>query len=363
MTATLSCSEVDPDGPQLYRPSPSFLERNTHMLIKLAPQTSEKTIQDLKEYLTGLHLTVHVVRNQGLYIATSGDERQVPFEDIRGMHGVEDLVQDPHPYFFVSRKHQPRSSVIHIGTVGIGGGNPVVIAGPCAVENREDTLETAYEMKKAGAQIFRAGVFKPRTTPYNFQGIGRRGLEILAEVREKTGLPVVTEVMDVDDIDIVCEHCDAIQVGTRNMTNSALLKRLGKASKPILLKRSFSAKIEEFIRAAEFITVYGNPNVIFCERGIQTFETYTRYTLDLSAVPAVKELSHLPIVVDPSHGTGRPSLIPPMSRAALAAGADGLMIESHVDPSRMLKPGDDGQALKPAELAQLIAELRNLQPV
>ena len=294
----------------------------------------------------------------GIYLATSGDERTLPWAEIASMPGVSKVVQVPDPYYFTSRKFKEEPTIVKVGNVPVGGRHVVMIAGPCAVENREDTLATAAAVKALGADIFRGGAFKPRTTPYNFQGIGYKGLEILAEVRERYGLPVVTEVLDPYDIAAIAGHCDALQVGTRNMTNSALLKRLGSAGKPILLKRSFSAKIEELVRAAEFITVYGNPDVILCERGIQTFETYTRYTLDLSAIPALKEMSHLPVVVDPSHGTGRPSLIPSMAKAAVVSGADGLMIECHVAPENMIKPGDDFQALRPPELEQLLVELR-----
>jgi len=245
-------------------------------------------------------------------------------------------------------------TVVNIGGVAVGGGRPVIIAGPCAVENERDTVDTAMAMRDAGVDIFRGGIFKPRTTPYNYQGIGRRGLDILAAVRERTGLPVMTEVMDASDIRETAAVCDALWVGARNMTNSALLKRLGQAGKPVMIKRGFASPIEELVRAAEFVIVHGNPDVVLCERGIQTFERYTRFTLDLAAVPALKELSHLPVIVDPSHGTGRRSLIETMARAAIAAGADGLMVESHVRPENMIKPGDDFQALAPAEVAAIV---------
>jgi 3-deoxy-7-phosphoheptulonate synthase len=309
--------------------------------------------------LSELSLTVHrVVRNGETFLATSGDERRIPWERVRSLAGLREVIETPPPFYFAARAAFPADTAVFVGDVAIGGGaDPVVIAGPCAVENRADTLEAAAAVKAAGARIFRAGVFKPRTTPYNYQGIGREGLAILAEVRADYGLPVVTEVLDPLDIPAVAEHADAIQVGTRNMTNSALLKHLGSAGKPVLLKRGFASPIDELVRAAEFVIVHGNPEVILCERGIKTFEPYTRFTLDLSAVPALKELTHLPVVVDPSHATGRPSLIPPMSRAAVVAGADGLMIECHPRPEDMIKPGDAEQALLPVELAEIVASV------
>ncbi|KAF0957331.1 3-deoxy-7-phosphoheptulonate synthase [Rhodococcus sp. T7] len=327
--------------------------------------TNESTIESVEKFLARFDLQVHrVVSHRGMHVATSGDEREVPFAELRQLDGVVDVIEVPPPYYFASRDFHDSASTVQIGGVPIGfGAPPVVVAGPCAVENRTDTLDTAVAVKAAGAQIFRGGIFKPRTTPYNFQGIGRRGLEILAAVRDEVGLPVVTEVLDPADIGAVAEVCDAIQVGTRNMTNSALLKRLGSAGRPIVLKRGFATPIEELVRAAEFIIVNGNPDVILCERGIQTFERATRYTLDLSAVPALKEVCHLPVIVDPSHSTGRPSLIDAMSRAAVVVGADGLLIECHVRPENMIKPGDDFQAVRPSQLAGLVASIPALHSV
>jgi 3-deoxy-7-phosphoheptulonate synthase len=332
------------------------------MIVKFAPGAGDQDVRRLQRRLKALGLTVNVVRDDGTaFLATSGDERELPLDAVQAHAGVADVVDSPPPFFFTSRSFKEDASIVRIGDVEVGGGRePVVIAGPCAVESRTDVLETAAAVKEAGAKVFRAGLFKPRTTPYNFQGIGRRGLEILAEVRERVGLPVVTEVLDPGDIPALAAHCDALQVGTRNMTNTALLKHLGRAGKPVLLKRSFAAKIEDLVKAAEFVYVYGNPEILLCERGIQTIETYTRFTLDLAAVPAVRELSHLPIVVDPSHGTGRKSLIRTMSRAAVAAGADALMLECHVAPERMIKPGDDFQALRPHELEQIVGDVKTL---
>jgi 3-deoxy-7-phosphoheptulonate synthase len=331
------------------------------MIIKFKPEASLDNIKEVEQKLLKLDQVVKQVSvGDDKYLATSGDQRNIQFDKISSLPYVSMLVEDPPAYYFTSKKFKSNPTIVKIGSVEIGNGQPVFIAGPCAIENRQDALETAKAIKEAGADIYRGGVFKPRTTPYNYQGIGHKGLEILAEIRETYGIPVVTEVLDSEDISAVADHCDAIQVGTRNMTNSALLKRLGQTNKPIILKRGFSSKIEELIRAAEFITVYGNPHVILCERGIQTFETYTRYTLDLSAVPAMKELTHLPVIVDPSHGTGRPSLIPIMSKASIAVDADALMLECHIAPERMIKPGDDFQTLRPFELSRLIKQVKTL---
>jgi 3-deoxy-7-phosphoheptulonate synthase len=335
------------------------------VLVKFVEAAPAAEVAALFRLLESFDLIVKRVEFEGrTYLATSGDERRLPWHRIEGAAGIEEIERQPMPYHFASLAARSRPTTVVVGEVPIGGTNePVIIAGPCAVENREDVLETAEAVKAAGAQVFRAGVFKPRTTPYNFQGIGVRGLEILQEVRERFGLPVVTEVMDPADIPVVAEHCDALQVGTRNMTNTALLKRLGSAGKPVLLKRGFAATVEELVKAAEFLIVYGNGDVLLCERGIQTFETYTRYTLDLAGVAALKELTHLPVVVDPTHATGRPSLIPPLSRAAVVVGADALMVECHVAPERMIRPGDDFQALRPTELAELVESIRTRSPL
>lgn len=249
-------------------------------------------------------------------------------------------------------------TVVRVGNVRVGAGF-IVIAGPCSVESEEQTLETARAVKEAGADMLRGGAFKPRTSPYAFQGLGLKGLKILAKARDETGLPIVTEVLDTRDVSWVCEYADVLQIGARNMQNFSLLKEVGKANKPVLLKRGMHSTIEEWINCAEYILNDGNPDVILCERGIRTFETYTRNTLDLSAVPAVKELTHLPVIVDPTHATGKISLIAPMSLAAVASGADGLIVEVHRNPVEALS--DKEQALTPAQFSDMLKKVRALR--
>jgi len=250
-----------------------------------------------------------------------------------------------------------KRTVIKVSDVKVGEGF-TVIAGPCAVENEEQMIKTAEAVKRAGANMMRGGAFKPRTSPYAFQGLGLKGLKILEKAKKKTGLPIVTEVMDSRDVSWICEYADVLQIGARNMQNFSLLKEVGKVKKPVLLKRGMYSKINEWLNCAEYILAEGNPNVILCERGIRTFETYTRNTLDLSIVPAVKELTHLPIIVDPSHGTGRLSLIKPMSLASVAAGADGLIIEVHYKPSEALS--DKDQQLNPEMFMSLMKDIKKL---
>ena len=249
-------------------------------------------------------------------------------------------------------------TVIDVGGIKIGEGLPVVMAGPCAVESREQLMEAAEIVKKGGAQFLRGGAYKPRTSPYSFQGLEEEGLKLLAEAREKTGLKIVTEVTEVENVGLVSEYADVLQIGARNMQNFRLLKEVGRGSKPVMLKRGLAATIDEWLNAAEYIMNEGNPNVIFCERGIRTYETYTRNTLDLSAVAAVKEISHLPIIVDPSHGTGRWQMVPAMARAAIAAGADGLIIEVHPHPEVALSDGD--QSLTPENFRKTMEEVRDI---
>jgi 3-deoxy-7-phosphoheptulonate synthase len=251
----------------------------------------------------------------------------------------------------------PRKTVIKVGDVIIGEGF-IVIAGPCSVESEAQTLETARAVKKAGAHMLRGGAFKPRSSPYSFQGLGIKGLQILEKAKKETGLPIVTEVLDPRDVSWVCEYVDMLQIGTRNMQNYSLLREVGKTDKPVLLKRGMYSTLEEWLNCAEYILAEGNPNVILCERGIRSFDTYTRNTLDLSVVPAVKEVSHLPIFVDPSHGTGKLSLIEPMSLAARAAGADGIMVEVHCNPAEALCDGD--QSLSPGMFASMMKKLTHL---
>ncbi|HET8631009.1 MAG TPA: 3-deoxy-7-phosphoheptulonate synthase [Thermomicrobiales bacterium] len=260
------------------------------------------------------------------------------------------------PYRLAARRDAGQRTVVRVGDVAIGNGTPVVIAGPCAVESREQTIAAARAARAGGALILRGGAFKPRTSPYSFQGLGEEGLEILAAAREATGLPVVTEVLEPEQVPLVAHYADMLQVGSRNMANFALLKRVGRADRPVLLKRGMSATVEEWLMAAEYILAEGNPNVVLCERGIRSFDPLLRFTLDLNAVPLTKELSHLPVIVDPSHGTGRRSLVRQMSLAAVAAGADGLIIEMH--PDREAALCDGAQSITPEELADIVAATR-----
>ncbi|MEW6722566.1 MAG: 3-deoxy-7-phosphoheptulonate synthase [Candidatus Micrarchaeota archaeon] len=254
-------------------------------------------------------------------------------------------------------KNGSSRTVVKVGGVSVGKGF-AVIAGPCGVESEEQTLETARAVKAAGADMLRGGAFKPRTSPYAFQGLGLKGLKILEKARDETGLPIVTEVIDTRDVSWVCEYADVLQIGARNMQNFSLLKEVGKANKPVLLKRGMHSTIEEWLNCAEYVLNEGNPDVILCERGIRTFEKYTRNTLDLSAVPAVKELTHLPIITDPTHGTGRVSLIAPMSLASVACGADGMIVEVHRNPAEALS--DKEQALTPPQFAEMLGKVRTL---
>jgi len=290
-------------------------------------------------------------------VAAVGDERgKYRLQSIESMPGVESVMPVLQPFKLAGREVKQENTVVDVAGIEIGSTNIVVMAGPCSVESRDQIIETARLVKKAGATVLRGGAFKPRTSPYSFQGLEEEGLKLLAEARDDTGLPVVTEIMSPYDLDLVIQYADILQVGARNMQNYALLKEVGSAEKPVLLKRGMMSTVKEWLMSAEYVMANGNYNVILCERGIRTFETVTRSTLDLNAVPAVKELSHLPIIVDPSHGTGKWRLVAPMSRAAIAAGADGLLIEVHPQPDTALSDGY--QSLKFGRFEQLMAEIR-----
>ncbi len=286
---------------------------------------------------------------------------QGPVDDSRllTLDGVKETIPVSKPYKLVSREMKTEPTIISIGSVEIGGTKPVVMAGPCAVENEQQVLNIAFQVKKYGAQVFRGGAFKPRTSPYAFQGLGEEGLKMLSKVREETGLYIVTEAIDHINIDLVEQYADIIQIGARNMQNYSLLRRAGLAKKPVLLKRGLSATIEEFLMAAEYIMSGGNQQVILCERGVRTFANHTRNTLDISVIPSVKEVSHLPIIVDPSHAAGRRDYVLPLARAAIAAGADGLIVEVHNDPTHALSDGP--QSLYPDQFAQLMKEIKNIK--
>jgi len=284
---------------------------------------------------------------------------QGPVEDSRllSLEGVKETIPVTKPYKLVSRETHPQPTIIDIGDIKIGGEKPVIMAGPCAVENEEQALTIAHLVKQHGAQVFRGGAFKPRTSPYSFQGLGKEGLKILQKVREETGLLIITEAIDHTNIEIVEQYADIIQIGARNMHNYSLLRRAGHASKPILLKRGFAATIDELLMSAEYIMSEGNTQIILCERGIRTFSDNTRNTLDLSAIPAIKEVSHLPVVVDPSHAAGRREYVVPLSKGAIAVGADGLLVEVHHDPRHALSDGM--QSLYPEQFAELMAAIKH----
>ena len=323
------------------------------------PDATEENIFEVVRSIEGVGLEAKIMEGaQQKIVGVIGDKAKMASVAIGAMAGVESSVAISKSYKLASREFHPQSSVIDIDGVKIGGAEPVVMAGPCAVESREQILETAEFVKKSGAQFLRGGAYKPRTSPYSFQGLELEGLKYLAEARERTGLKVITEVTTVEGIAPVAEYADIMQIGARNMQNFGLLKEVGKCGKPVMLKRGLSATIDEWLNAAEYIMNAGTPDVILCERGIRTYETYTRNTLDLSAVAAVKHLSHLPIIVDPSHGTGKWRMIKPMALAAIAAGADGLMMEVHPNPAKAMSDG--AQSLTEEHYSDLMASVRKL---
>jgi 3-deoxy-7-phosphoheptulonate synthase len=303
----------------------------------------------------GVHLSAGVEKT---IIGVIGVKDRIEGLAFEALDGVEKVIAVLKPYKLASREYQQDDTIITVGDVTIGGNALQVIAGPCAVESRDGLLEIADIVQESGARFLRGGAFKPRSSPYSFQGLGEKGLEILAEARERTGLRVISEVVDTRSVHLVSQYVDILQVGSRNMQNFALLHEVGKQSKPVMLKRSMSATIEEWIMAAEYILAAGNKQVILCERGIKTFETYTRNTLDLASVAAVKNLSHLPVIVDPSHATGRWKLVAPMAAAAVIAGADGVMVEVHPQPSEALSDGP--QSLKPQKFMELMDSLKHM---
>jgi len=332
------------------------------MIIVMQKNATEEQIKKVCEVVENAGLGVHISRGTDVtVIGVIGDRRKLQDKPIELLDGVEKTVPIMEPYKLGSRSFKPESTVVKVGDVEIGSNNFIIIAGPCAVESEQQLIETALIVKKCGAKILRGGAYKPRTSPYSFQGIGEEGLKILAKAREITGLPIVTEVMSTEAVKLVSQYADILQIGARNMQNFELLKEVGKTGKPVLLKRGIAATIEEWLNAAEYIMNEGNFNVILCERGIRTYETMTRNTLDISAVPIIKHISHLPVIVDPSHGTGSWRWVAPMSRAALAAGADGLMVEVHPNPKEALSDGP--QSLNPENFEHLCEELKALAPV
>jgi 3-deoxy-7-phosphoheptulonate synthase len=327
------------------------------MIIIMNQNATKEQINDVEKKLSDLGFKTHpIIGEIKTIIGAIGDKRLLNTHSISTMPGVEALVPIMKPYKLASRELKQTPTIVEVGDVKIGGDEIVVMAGPCAIENEENYVATAIKVKEAGAKILRGGAFKPRSSPYSFQGLEEDGLKIMAAGREATGLKLVTEVIDTRDVELVSSYTDIIQIGARNMQNFRLLQEVGMTNKPILLKRGLSATIEEWLMAAEYILSSGNPNVILCERGIRTYETATRNTIDISAIPVVKELSHLPIVVDPSHAAGTWKYVNALSRGAIATGADGLIIEVHIEPNAALCDGS--QSLKPSKFAELMSELR-----
>lgn len=333
------------------------------MIIVMAVNATEEDIQRVVKKIETEGFKAHLSRGvERTIIGIIGDERRLKEVAIGVLPGVEEVIPILQPYKMASRSFRADRTLVRLNNdLEIGGERIHVMAGPCAVESREQLLETAEKVSAAGATILRGGAFKPRTSPYSFQGLGEEGLKILAEARERYGLKIVTEVMDIRTLPIVAEYADIVQIGTRNMQNFDLLRELGRIARPVLLKRGLSATVEEWLMAAEYILASGNLDVILCERGIRSFETYTRNTLDLSAVPVIKHLSHLPVVVDPSHGIGRWKFVAPMCRAAIAAGADGLLVEVHPNPAEALCDG--AQSLTPENFATMMEDLRKIAAV
>jgi len=329
------------------------------MIIILAPSATESDLEELvnnlKERGYGVHVSKGVEKTIVGAIGAPEEDKAIIAEQLSSFNYVERVIPILKPYKIVGREFHPDKSIIRVGDVDIGGQRIVVMAGPCSVESEEQTIETAKAVKAAGASILRGGAFKPSTSPYSFHGLGEDALKILAAARDLTGLPVITEVMDTRDVELVAKYADILQIGTRNMTNFSLLTELGNIKKPVMLKRGMSSTIEEWLQAAEYIATKGNYEIILCERGIRTFETFTRNTFDVSAIPAVSGLSHLPIAADPSHGTGKSNLVPPVARAAVAAGADALIVEVHPTPEKALKDG--AQSLNFAAFEKMMSEL------
>ncbi len=332
------------------------------MLVVMSVGATEEEVQDVRRHIEADGLTPHESRGeQRVVIGVVGDvglRKEQVMNHLAGMAGVESVTPISKPFKLTSREFHPHDTVIEVGSTRIGGGSLTVMAGPCAVESRDQLLRTADAVAGGGATILRGGAFKPRTSPYSFQGLGLEGLAFMAEARERTGLPIVTEVMESSQVEPVAEHADIIQIGARNMQNFPLLTAVGKARRPVMLKRGIAATVEEWLMAAEYIVSSGNPDVILCERGIRTFEKYTRNTLDLSAVPLLHRLTHLPVIVDPSHATGKRWLVRSMALAGVAAGADGIMVEVHPDPDEALSDGEQSLTLEQfAEMAPVLRQV------
>ncbi|HKZ70747.1 MAG TPA: 3-deoxy-7-phosphoheptulonate synthase, partial [Anaerolineales bacterium] len=327
------------------------------MIIVMKSRATTEQISGVVSRVESLGYRVHLSRGEETtIIGVIGDDRPIDREQFELLDGVEKTLPVLKPFKIASRDMHPQDTLIPLNAVQVGGPQIAIIAGPCSVESRQQIIEAAHAVKEAGATALRGGAFKPRTSPYSFQGMGEEGLQLLAEAREATGLPVVTEAMSPDQIPLVEKYADVIQLGARNMQNYALLNAAGDARKPVLLKRGMMSTIEELLMSAEYILAKGNTQIMLCERGIRTFEKYTRNTTDINAVPVLKQLTHLPVILDPSHGTGKWEYVSAVSKAGIAAGADGLIIEVHPDPTKALSDG--AQSLKPEKFAQLVRDIR-----
>jgi len=327
------------------------------MVVVMNPRVKEDKICNVIEHLKGMGFEIH--RSDGVnhtIIGAIGDKTGIDLRQLEVLDGVQEVIRITEPYKLSSRAFKTENTIIDVNGVRIGGNEVIVAAGPCSVESREQVMIIAEAVKKSGAKILRGGAYKPRTSPYSFQGLGEEGLKYLREAGDKFGLVVITEIVDVSQIQVVSRYTDIFQVGARNMQNFALLRKLGRVKKPVMIKRGMSSTIEEWLMASEYILSGGNDKVFFCERGIRTFENYTRNTLDISAVPVIKKLSHLPIFTDPSHGTGIRDKVVPMSRASIAAGADGIIVEVHHDPDHA--KSDGAQSLYPDQFHEMMKELR-----
>jgi 3-deoxy-7-phosphoheptulonate synthase len=332
------------------------------MLIVMDAAATAEEVRRVVGAIEGLGLQAHPIPGaQRTAIGITGNKGTVDRGAFENLPGVSEVIPVSAPYKLVSREAKRENTVVSVGGVAVGGKRLAMVAGPCAIESEAQALEIGRRVKEAGATLYRGGAYKPRTSPYSFQGLGAEGLRILSRVRAETGLPTITEVLDTETVDLVAEHADCLQVGARNMQNFSLLKKLGRLRKPVLLKRGLSATLEELLLSAEYLLAEGNYEVILCERGVRTFSDHTRNTLDLSSIPYVQRISHLPILVDPSHGTGKRSKVLPLSRAAVAVGADGLLIEVHHQPEVALSDGP--QAILPEMFRELVDEIRILAPV
>jgi 3-deoxy-7-phosphoheptulonate synthase len=325
------------------------------MIIVMSQNATKQEIDNVEHKLNDLGFKTHPIFGEvKTVIGAIGDKRLLNTHSISSMPGVESLVPIMKPFKLAGKELKHNPTIVDVNGVKIGGNEVIVMAGPCAIESEDTFVETARKVKEAGAKIIRGGAFKPRSSPYSFQGLEEDGLKIMAKAREVTGLPIVTEVVDTRDVELVASYADIIQIGARNMQNFRLLQEVGMTSKPVLLKRGLAATVEEWLMAAEYIMAAGNQNIILCERGIRTYETSTRNTVDMSAIPVVKELSHLPVIIDPSHAAGTWKYVGALSKGAIATGADGLIIEVHLDPPNALSDGP--QSLRPAKFAQLMKE-------